>query len=67
MGQESNVCSRCRGEVHPEALACPNCGATFANTAEFRRQKKAEEEGSLWGCFVIVLLFGGALLFVLFD
>ena len=67
MSDEVNVCMRCRGEVHPEALACSNCGATFTNTDEYQRQRNAEGEGALWGIVTVVVLIAGALLFGWFD
>ena len=63
MSDEFNVCMRCRGEVHSEALACPNCGATFTNTDEYQRQKNAEGEGALWGVVIVIVVIVGVLLF----
>lgn len=45
-------CTRCRGEIHPEALACPHCGSVFTNTEAYEKEKEAESNAS---CFALVV------------
>lgn len=51
-----NSCGRCRGEVHPEALACPHCGATFTNTSSYQ-----------WGAGIAVIAIAVVFIWTLFS
>lgn len=51
-----NSCGRCRGEVHPEALACPHCGATFTNTSSYQ-----------WGVGIGAIAILGIFIWALFS
>lgn len=53
IGDEAPYCTRCRGEIHPEALACPHCGAVFTNTEAYKKEQEAEGNSS---CLALVIV-----------
>ena len=63
---EKPYCTRCRGEIHPEALACPHCRAEFTNTEAYKKKQEAEGNASCLGIVFAIILIGGGVIWAMF-